>query len=276
MRSRSDDDSERAAQTGRSRRLFGRGKQEPAEPEPVPREETGWLDDLRTAKEQRAAIGPGTPDGEAKTSKSGRTAPGPRDDDAPSAAPRRPVTDRQTGKGAPRPGAGVPVTGPPPAAPNPPARPPAGGFGPRPVSGPAAAPAGGSGVQGGPGGTPVGGRGVPVAGRPRSWHEDRTGQPPPDRGQTRRPIDRGAVGGPPAAPVSSTPIVPLSGNAPEPPPPGASARPAEAGPGKVRPGAPRPDAAPPGAHPTAGRATPVAPTSARPMSGPPTPPPTSA
>ena len=42
------DDDRRGEQPGRSRRLFGRGKQEAPEPEQVPGEELGWLDDLRT------------------------------------------------------------------------------------------------------------------------------------------------------------------------------------------------------------------------------------
>ena len=65
---------------GRKGRRFGRGRPaEPIEPEVVGQEETGWLDDLRTAKEQRAAIGPGTLAGETRLSKSGRLAPGPDD-----------------------------------------------------------------------------------------------------------------------------------------------------------------------------------------------------
>jgi len=67
-----DHDDQRAEQTGRGRRLFGRGRPEPVEPQEVPREETGWLDDLRTAKESGGAIGPGTAPGEGRTSKSGR------------------------------------------------------------------------------------------------------------------------------------------------------------------------------------------------------------
>ncbi|MEU4220100.1 hypothetical protein, partial [Actinoplanes sp. NPDC026623] len=86
---RPDDDAEQA---GKSRRLFGRGRPEPVEPVEVPREETGWLDDLRSAKEERSAIGPGA--AEARTSKSGRRAPGPDDpiDDSPfPVAPRSPA-----------------------------------------------------------------------------------------------------------------------------------------------------------------------------------------
>ena len=56
---RPDDDADQREQAGRSRRLFGRGRPEPVEPVEVPREETGWLDDLRSAKEDRSAIGPG-------------------------------------------------------------------------------------------------------------------------------------------------------------------------------------------------------------------------
>ena len=57
---------------------------EPVEPEVVPTEETGWLDDLRSAKQDRSAIGPGKPT-DGKSSKSGKTAPAPDDvpDDAP-------------------------------------------------------------------------------------------------------------------------------------------------------------------------------------------------
>ncbi|HET6483710.1 MAG TPA: hypothetical protein VFG35_27220, partial [Actinoplanes sp.] len=68
---------------GRKGRRFGRGRPEPQPDEPavVGQEETGWLDDLRTAKERRGAIGPGTLAGETRFSKSGRVAPGP--DDAP-------------------------------------------------------------------------------------------------------------------------------------------------------------------------------------------------
>ncbi|MCO8276891.1 hypothetical protein M1L60_40555, partial [Actinoplanes sp. TRM 88003] len=65
---------------GRKGRRFGRGRPaEPAEPEVIGQEETGWLDDLRTHKEQRGAIGPGTLAGETRYSKSGRVAPGPDD-----------------------------------------------------------------------------------------------------------------------------------------------------------------------------------------------------
>ena len=63
---------EERPEDGRSRRRSRGG-----EPTEVPREETGWLDDLRTAKEQRGAIGPGTPAGETRPRKSGRLAPGP-------------------------------------------------------------------------------------------------------------------------------------------------------------------------------------------------------
>jgi hypothetical protein len=347
---RPDDDSE---QTGRSRRLFGRAKQEPVEQEAVPGEETGWLDDLRTAKEERAAIGPGTPEG-ARTSKSGRKAPGPRDDDADPQPGRpgraAPTTDRSGADPARRPG--PPPGTPPPDRATPPDRsamqppgrstppagsvpppgaaratpPPAGRAAPPPGGRPAAPPAGGS-PRGAvpPGGTnpsglpgrpvsPAAGfpgtgtsAGVPVAGRPRSWHEDAPGQgaggwaapetpsrhgaavppaepvtgrhlsapSPPDRGpaergQTRGPIDRAAVAGRPApgssaprsappagptsgagpaasgrhggpaAPASPAPLVPLSGNAPEPPPAGSSVRPTSpARPGAAaRPGSP--------------------------------------
>ncbi|MEV6488182.1 hypothetical protein AB0M20_06000, partial [Actinoplanes sp. NPDC051633] len=69
---------------GRRGRLFGRGRPEPVEPEQVSQEETGWLDDLWTAKEERGAIGPGQP-GEGRSSKSGRVAPGP--DEKPAARP---------------------------------------------------------------------------------------------------------------------------------------------------------------------------------------------
>ena len=69
----------RAEQTGRGRRLFGRGRPEPVEPQEVPREETGWLDDLRTAKQQRGAIGPGSAT-DGRASKSGKVAPGPDED----------------------------------------------------------------------------------------------------------------------------------------------------------------------------------------------------
>ena len=82
---RPDDDADlRNEQAGRGRRLFGRGRPEPVEPEEVPREETGWLDDLRTAKEERAAIGPGKAS-DGRSSKSGKVAPGPDDaaDDGP-------------------------------------------------------------------------------------------------------------------------------------------------------------------------------------------------
>jgi hypothetical protein len=286
---RPDDDAE---QTGRSRRLFGRAKQEPAEQEAVPGEETGWLDDLRTAKQERAAIGPGTPEG-ARTSKSGRRAPGPLDEDE---DPQPPRSSRATEQPAGRPAA-------PPAGR--PAAPPAGRPVPPPAGRPAAPPAGGDSRRAvPPGGTnpsglpgrpmsPAAGfagtgtsAGVPVAGRPRSWHEDGPGQatggwaapetparrgaavPPPEpvtgrhlsapgasqrgpaeRGQTRGPIDRGAVAGrpapgtsappagptsgagpvaagrhgSPAVPASPAPVVPLSGNAPEPPPAGSTA-----------------------------------------------------
>jgi hypothetical protein len=88
---RPDDD---ADLPGKSRRRFARGRPEPAEIEEVPQEETGWLDDLRTAKEQRAAIGPGTLAGEARTSKSGRVAPGPPEEDEPA-----PGTGRDAGPG---------------------------------------------------------------------------------------------------------------------------------------------------------------------------------
>ena len=82
---RPDDDADlHDEQAGRGRRLFGRGRPEPVEPEEVPREETGWLDDLRTAKEERAAIGPGKAS-DGRSSKSGKVAPGPDDaiDDGP-------------------------------------------------------------------------------------------------------------------------------------------------------------------------------------------------
>ncbi|MFC3386841.1 hypothetical protein ACFOHP_33530, partial [Couchioplanes caeruleus subsp. azureus] len=107
-----DYDDQRTEQTGRGRRLFGRGRPEPLEQE-VPREETGWLDDLRTAKEQGGSIGPGTAPGEARTSKSGRRAPGPDDPDGddpfppapasppPAAAPSSPAAPRPAG--GPRP-----------------------------------------------------------------------------------------------------------------------------------------------------------------------------
>jgi hypothetical protein len=96
---RPDDDADQGdEQPGRGRRLFGRGRVEPVAPEEVPQEETGWLSDLWTAKEERAAIGPGSAAGEARTSKSGRVAPGPDGDRAePSAAPApraRPREDR--------------------------------------------------------------------------------------------------------------------------------------------------------------------------------------
>ncbi|MEV4349586.1 hypothetical protein AB0J83_34425, partial [Actinoplanes sp. NPDC049596] len=65
---------------GRKGRRFGRGRPEPVEPVILPQEETGWLDDLRTAKQQRSAIGPGTLAGETRYSKSGRVAPGPDDE----------------------------------------------------------------------------------------------------------------------------------------------------------------------------------------------------
>jgi integrin beta 3 len=93
----------------RSRRLFGRGRPEPVEPQDISQEETGWLDDLRTAKEQRAAIGPGALAGEAKTSKSGRVAPGPRDD-GPARRPAVPATPDAVETPAPAP-RGVPITG---------------------------------------------------------------------------------------------------------------------------------------------------------------------
>ena len=83
-----DEADQRNEQPGKSRRLFGRGRPEPAEPEEVPREETGWLDDLRSAKQERAAIGPGKPT-DGRASKSGKVAPGPRDEPPePPAEPR--------------------------------------------------------------------------------------------------------------------------------------------------------------------------------------------
>ncbi|MDT5041106.1 MAG: hypothetical protein QOE51_2091, partial [Actinoplanes sp.] len=112
---RPDDDDQSSEHAGRSRRLFGRGRAAPVEPGEVPQEETGWLDDLWTAKEEGAAIGPGTRAGEARTSKSGRVAPGPdgnvADDGrrpAPGSAvadsrvrgtPRTPVSSGQSGEG---------------------------------------------------------------------------------------------------------------------------------------------------------------------------------
>ncbi len=400
---RPDDDSEqRGEQTGRSRRLFGRAKQEPAAQEQVPGEEIGWLDDLRTAKEQRAAIGPGTPEGEAKTSKSGRTAPGPRDDDGDDEPPPRAgrdvagpdsagtVTGRRAARSpqadhpgadaprrsdrepaAPPPGRSTPTASPvrheqpaadtapaaaraavppaaaraavppaaaraavPPAAATPPAGravPPPGRGGSAAVPGgqtPVANPAPPPGVPVRPVSPSAGPGGVPVAGRPRSWHEDAPGQgaggwmtpeapsrhgaaavPPPEPvtgrhisppdgsrraaappaghepGQTRGSIDRSAVAGtpsvaprsaPPVRPTSGSgqhgpaasapgrhgapaPIVPLSGNAPEPPPPGSSARPtspATAPPGRAAVLPPGPGTHEP--HPPPPRSTPQA------------------
>ncbi|HEX5202629.1 MAG TPA: hypothetical protein VFW27_22075, partial [Actinoplanes sp.] len=77
---RPDDEADLRKDAGsRKGRRFGRGRAEPEVPEDVPQEETGWLDDLRTAKQQRGAIGPGTLAGETRPSKSGRMAPGPDD-----------------------------------------------------------------------------------------------------------------------------------------------------------------------------------------------------
>ena len=58
-----DDTGQRDEQPGRSRRLFGRARVEPPAPEEVPQEETGWLDELRTAKAERTSIGPGASSG---------------------------------------------------------------------------------------------------------------------------------------------------------------------------------------------------------------------
>ena len=96
------DADQRNEQPGKSRRLFGRGRPEPVEPAEVPREETGWLDDLRTAKEDRSAIGPGKPT-DGKSSKSGKTAPAP--DDVPDDTPSFLTADAEPGP-ARRPGPG--------------------------------------------------------------------------------------------------------------------------------------------------------------------------
>ena len=124
------DADQRNEQPGKSRRLFGRGRPEPVEPEVVPTEETGWLDDLRTAKQDRSAIGPGKPT-DGKSSKSGKTAPAP--DDVPDDAPPFLAADAEP---APRgPGAG------PPARPGAPASPSRGSEAGRPPAPPFGSPA---------------------------------------------------------------------------------------------------------------------------------------
>ncbi|HEY7272594.1 MAG TPA: hypothetical protein VH502_07660, partial [Actinoplanes sp.] len=115
---RPDDEAGRDEQPGRSRRLFGRARPEPPVPEEVPQEETGWLDDLRTAKAERTSIGPGVTSGEVRTGKSRRVAPGPPDEPAPwsappasvspPSAPARPMSPPSTGTGPVSPPSGGP------------------------------------------------------------------------------------------------------------------------------------------------------------------------
>ncbi|MFB6397250.1 hypothetical protein AAFH96_29740, partial [Polymorphospora sp. 2-325] len=63
MRSRGSERPEDGSEEGRDARpkgrRWGRNRPEPAEPEQVSGEELGWIADLRTAREQRADIGPG-------------------------------------------------------------------------------------------------------------------------------------------------------------------------------------------------------------------------
>ncbi|BFU43768.1 hypothetical protein [Krasilnikovia sp. MM14-A1004] len=172
-----DETGQRNEQAGRSRRRFGRGRPEPVTPEEVPQEETGWLDDLRTAKEQRSAIGPGAAPGEARSSKSGRTAPGP--DDA--------------------------AAGPAPFGP------PGGDAGVRPVSPPSP-----GATSGAPTGAATRGPGARETGRARTW-QDGSGEYPTTGGWpvVEPPANPGRRQGPSAAPASpglpGAPAAPVAG-----------------------------------------------------------------
>ncbi|NIL59448.1 hypothetical protein HCB18_23015, partial [Salinispora arenicola] len=84
MKSRGADRPEDGTDERRKGRRWGRGKAETTADEPLGGEEFGWIDDLRTAKAQRAELGPEDGPGQSTPTAAGlpstrvRAAAGPR------------------------------------------------------------------------------------------------------------------------------------------------------------------------------------------------------
>ncbi|KAB1927808.1 hypothetical protein F8271_29320, partial [Micromonospora sp. ALFpr18c] len=80
-------------------RRWGRGRAEAEPEEPVSGEEFGWIDDLRSAKQQRTELGPEGVAAEAATPRGGASAP-PPDAPTPPTPPgvRRGEPDGATGR----------------------------------------------------------------------------------------------------------------------------------------------------------------------------------
>lgn len=222
MKSRGADQPEESADQRRKGRRWGRGKAEAAAAEPVGGEEFGWIDDLRTAKAQRAELGPeggpgpSTPPQRlgADPGPSGTGATPPVRRDAPEAPRPRPDAGRRSGSAKPAVPPGQP-------APSGPATPPGGvpgPFAPPAPPGPSAPPQaqGRGGPPGPPTAEPVG-RGRPAApARPPAAAAPQPG-PAPSAGRGGRRgagTPTGAPGTPTGAPGTPTgapgvpPVVP--------------------------------------------------------------------
>ncbi|MGC4853021.1 hypothetical protein ACLQ24_06385, partial [Micromonospora sp. DT4] len=221
-------------------RRWGRGRAEAEPEEPVAGEEFGWIDDLRSAKQQRGELGPDGVPVEPVPPRAGVPAPpdappGPRRPDAETAGARRPVDGPWPGEAPPpgrRPDARPPVDRTPAERPR--------------DAGPTGVP-----DQPAPRGTqPVPGVGPDPAAPPRTPPGTRPGGRDPANPTGSRPAT-----GAPAGPARQRPTVGPSG-----PPLGSPAGGAPTGP---RPEVPaptgraeavlplrRPDAVPPGRRPT--------------------------
>lgn len=239
MKSRGADQPEESADRRRKGRRWGRGKVEATAGEPGTGEEFGWIDDLRTAKAQRAELGPEDgpgrstppqrPDADPGPSGTGATPPVRRDE--PEAPRPRPDAGRRPGSAEPAapPVPSAPPVGPPapfaasgPSAPpghaaprahgrgdppGPPTAEPVGRGRPAaPARPPAAVPqpglaptAGRSGRHGA--GEPTGAPGAPPA-VPGPAGDDPTGGTPPVVGGHRAPAEGGRSPGHHAAPPS--------------------------------------------------------------------------
>lgn len=220
-------------------RRWGRGRAEAEPEEPVAGEEFGWIDDLRSAKQQRGELSPDGMPAEPVPPRTGLPTPpdappGPRRPDAEAAGARRPVDGPWPGEAPPpdrRPDARPPADRPPverprdagpPGVPDQPAS-----RGPQPVPGVGPHPAA-------PPRTPPAAR--PGAGDPANPASSRPASGAPT-GPTRPRPTVGPSGPPPGSPAAGAPTSPR----PE--------IPAPTGRAEAVPPLRRPDAVPPGRRP---------------------------
>ncbi|NIL43738.1 hypothetical protein HCB17_23405, partial [Salinispora arenicola] len=105
MKSRGADRPEDGTDERRKGRRWGRGKAETAADEPLGGEEFGWIDDLRTAKAQRAELGPEDGPGQSTPPQRAAVDQGPRGSGAAPPVRRDPAEPPRPGPdGGPRPG----------------------------------------------------------------------------------------------------------------------------------------------------------------------------